>query len=53
MDLGPWIVLVIFLGLIAFSATSRMRDDRGGRPGSDLRPPGEPGDADRGANLDL
>jgi hypothetical protein len=53
MDLWPWIVLVIFLALIAFSATSRMRDDRGGRAGSNLRPPGEPGDADRGANLDL
>ena len=53
MDLWPWIVLAIFIGLIAFSMTSRMRDDRSGRPGSDLRPPGEPGDADRGANLDL
>jgi hypothetical protein len=53
MDFWPWIVFAIFIGLIAFSMTSRMRDDRGGRPGSDLRPPGEPGDADRGANLDL
>src|SRR5437762_8026582 len=47
MDLGPVIVIVIFIGLIAFSMAGRMRDDRDGRPGSDLRPPGEPGDADR------
>jgi hypothetical protein len=53
MDLGPLIVLAIFIALIAFSMTTRIRNDRGGRPGSDLRPPGEPGDADRGANLDL
>ena len=53
MDLGPVIVIAIFLGLVAFSMAGRMRDDRDGRPGSDLRPPGEPGDADRGANLDL
>jgi len=53
MDLGPLIVLAILIGVIAFSMSSRMRDDRDGRPGSDLRPPGEPGDADRGANLDL
>jgi hypothetical protein len=46
MDLGPLIVIAIFLGLVAFSMTSRMGDDRGGRPGSDMRPPGEPGDAD-------
>ena len=47
MDLWPVLVLAIFIGLVAFSMTSRMRDDRGGRPGSDLRPPGEPGDSDR------
>ena len=47
MDLGPVIVIAIFLGLVAFSMAGRMRDDRDGRPGSDLRPPGEPGDAGR------
>ena len=46
MDLAPLIVIAIFLGLIAFSMAGRMRDDRDGRPGSDMRPPGEPGDAD-------
>ena len=54
MELGPLIVLAIFIALIAFSMTSRMRDDRDGRPGSDLRPPGEPGNLGRdGTNLDL
>ena len=41
MDLSPLIVLVVFVALIAFSTRSRMRDDRDGRPGSDLKPPGE------------
>jgi len=54
MDLEPWIVLAILLALIAFSMKSRLRDDRDGRPGSDLRPPGEPGNLGRdGTNLDL
>jgi hypothetical protein len=54
MDLSPAIVIVIFLGLLAFSMRSRMRDDREGRPGSDLRPPGEPGNLGReGTNLDI
>jgi hypothetical protein len=54
MDLAPLIVIVVFVGLIALSMKSRMRDDREGRPGSDLRPPGEPGNLGRdGANLDL
>ena len=53
MDLAPVIVFVLIIGLVAFSMKSRMRDDRGGRPGSELRPPREPGDADRGANLDI
>ena len=54
MDLGPLIVLAILIGVIAFSMSSRMRDDRDGRPGSDLRPPGEPGNLGRdGTNLDL
>jgi len=45
---------VLFIGLLAFSVKSRMRDDRGGRPGSDLRPPGEPGDVGRdGIHFDL
>jgi hypothetical protein len=48
MDLAPVIVIVLFVALIAFNMRSRMVDDRAGRPGSDLRPPGEPGDADRG-----
>jgi hypothetical protein len=45
MDLAPLLVLGLFVGLLAFSVMSRTRDDRDGRPGSDLRPPGEPGDA--------
>lgn len=54
MDFGPWLVLAIFIALIAFSTMSRMRDDRNGRPGGDLRPPGEPGNLGRdGTNLDL
>ena len=54
MDLGPVIVIAIFLGLVAFSMAGRMRDDRDGRPGSDLRPPGEPGDAGRdGTHFDV
>jgi hypothetical protein len=54
MDLAPLIVIVIFIGLIAFSMKSRMRDDRDGRPGSELRPPGEPGNLGRdGTNLDV
>ena len=54
MDLEPWIVLAILLALIAFRMKSRLRDDRDGRPGSDLRPPGEPGNLGRdGTNLDL
>ena len=54
MDLSPLIVLVLLIGLIAFSMKSRMRNDRDGRPGSDLRPPGEPGNLGRdGTNLDL
>jgi hypothetical protein len=51
--LGPLIVFAIFIALIAFSMSGRMRDDRNGRPGSDLRPPGEPGDADRSAHFGL
>ena len=54
MDLSPLIVIVVFIGLIAFSMAGRMRDDRDGRPGSDLRPPGEPGDAGRdGIHFDV
>jgi len=54
MDLEPWIVLAIFIAIIAFSMKSRLRDDRDGRPDSDLRPPGEPGNLGRdGTNLDL
>jgi hypothetical protein len=54
MDLAPLIVFVVIIGLVAFSMKSRMRDDRAGRPGSDLRPPGEPGNLGRdGTNLDL
>jgi len=54
MDLTPLIVFAIFIGLIAFSMRSRMRDDRDGRPGSDLRPPGEPGNAGRdGIHFDI
>jgi hypothetical protein len=54
MDLAPLIVFVIIIGLLAFSMNSRMRDDRDGRPGSDLRPPGEPGNLGRdGTNLDI
>ena len=51
MDFAPLIVLVILIALIAFSMSSRMIDDRAGRPGSDLHPPGEPGDADRSPHL--
>ena len=52
--LGPLIVLGIFIALVAFSMSSRMRDDRAGRPGSDLRPPGEPGNLGRdGTHFDL
>lgn len=43
MDLGPWIVLAIFIALIAFSMASRTRS--GGDGSSDLKPPSEPGDA--------
>jgi hypothetical protein len=54
MDVAPLIVIAIFLGLVAFSMTSRMRDDRDGRPGSDLRAPGEPGDVGRdGIHFDV
>jgi hypothetical protein len=53
MDLWPLVVLALLIGLLAFSMAGRMRDDRDGRPGSDLRPPGEPGDADRHPNLDI
>ena len=54
MDLTPLIVLVIFIGLLALSMAGRMRDDRDGRPGSDLRPPGEPGDTGRdGIHFDI
>jgi hypothetical protein len=54
MDLAPLIVIAIFLGLVAFSMSGRMRDDRNGRPGSDLRPPGEPGDVGRdGIHFDV
>jgi len=54
MDLAPLIVIVVFIGLFAFSVKSRMRDDRDGRLGSDLRPPGEPGDAGRdGIHFDV
>ena len=54
MDLWPLVVLALFIGLLAFSMASRMRDDRDGRPGGDLRPPGEPGNLGRdGTNLDL
>jgi len=53
MDFGPWIVFALFIVLIAFSMSSRMRDDRDGRPGSDLRPPGEPGDSDKSAHFGL
>jgi hypothetical protein len=54
MDVAPLIVIAIFLGLVAFSMTSRMRDDRDGRRGSDLRPPGEPGDVGRdGIHFDV
>ena len=52
MNLAPVIVIAVFIALIAFSMATRMRDDRDGRPGGDLRPPGEPGDRGRdGANL--
>jgi hypothetical protein len=44
MDVGPWIVLVLFLALIAFSMASRTRPDDS-RP-RDMKPPGEPGDSD-------
>jgi hypothetical protein len=44
MDLGPWIVLVLFIALIAFSMASRTRPDDYGS--SDMKPPGEPGDSD-------
>jgi hypothetical protein len=53
MDFSPLIVLGLLILLVALSAASRMRDDRDGRPGSDLRPPGEPGDADRSAHFGL
>jgi hypothetical protein len=53
MDLAPLIVLALLVVLVGFSTSSRMRDDRDGRPGSDLRPPGEPGDADRSAHFGL
>jgi len=54
MDVAPLIVIAIFLGLVAFSMRSRMRNDRDGRPGSDLRPPGEPGDVGRdGIHFDV
>ena len=54
MDLSPLIILVLIVVLVAFSMKSRMRNDRDGRPGSDLRPPGEPGNLGRdGTNLDL
>jgi hypothetical protein len=46
MDLAPLIVIVVFVALIAFSMKGRIQDDR-------LKPPGEPGDADRHPNLDL
>src|SRR5439155_1127986 len=36
---------------IAVSTRSGMRDDRDGRPGSDLKPPGEAGDAGRSAHF--
>jgi hypothetical protein len=44
MDLGPWIVLAIFIALMAFSIGSRSQPD--GNGSNDLRPPGEPGDTD-------
>jgi hypothetical protein len=47
MDLTPLIVLVVFVAVIALSIWSRTRDDSAGRPGSELKPPGEPGDTDR------
>ena len=51
---GPLIVFGTIIALVAFSMSSRMRDDRDGRPGSDLRPPGEPGNLGRdGTNLDI
>jgi hypothetical protein len=53
MDLWPLIVLAVFIGLLAFSMSSRMQDDRDGRAGSDLKPPGEPGDSDRSAHFGL
>ena len=54
MDLWPVAAIAIVIGILAFSMTSRMRDDRDGRPGSDLRPPGELGNLGRdGTNLDI
>ena len=44
MDLGPWIVLAIFIALIAFSMASRTQPD--GHGSNDLKSPGEPGDSD-------
>ena len=51
MDLSPLIVLVVFVALIAFSTRSRLQDDRDGRPGSVLKPPGEACDAGRSAHF--
>ena len=49
MDIGPFVVLVIALALIAFSISSRTQQrDRGDSLEVELRPPGEPGnDGDR------
>lgn len=49
MDIGPIVVLMIALALIAFSISSRTQQrDRGNGLEVELRPPGEPGnDGDR------
>jgi hypothetical protein len=47
MDLSPLIVIVGFVAVIALSIWSRTQDNSAGRPGRELKPPGEPGDKDR------
>jgi hypothetical protein len=47
MDLSPLIVIVLFVALTAFSIWSRTQDGNSGGRGSELKPPGEPGDTDR------